>query len=122
VTAVDAAAGTVTYRLSQFFQGQEAVAAAREDGRIGPNEDLPSPLYVRDLGRDERRALSPSASVMVLKPDAGGVPVLRAVPPREFLDVLATALFPDAWYGSPFYRFQVGADGEVTGVEQLYVP
>jgi hypothetical protein len=33
---------------AEFFGNEDAIKAAREDGEIGPGEDLPNPFYIRN--------------------------------------------------------------------------
>lgn len=52
---------------AEFRTGAEAAAAAREDGVIGADEELPNDFYIRNVdGLDERHLVVPAGTVFVL--------------------------------------------------------
>jgi hypothetical protein len=63
---------TVTIDLEELFGLPEAVEAARDDGVIGPTEDLPNPFYIRDLHTHKQFGLSETVIVSVIGYDAEG--------------------------------------------------
>jgi hypothetical protein len=49
IKSVDAANGTLVFDLEQFFSGDAANVAAREDGVIGPDESVDNDYYIRNV-------------------------------------------------------------------------
>lgn len=54
----------VTVALQEMLSGEEALEAAREDGVIGQDEDLPNDYYIRDL--EEEREIPVASEVRVV--------------------------------------------------------
>ena len=50
--------GTLVFDPAEMLTGDEAVAAAREDGIIGADEDLPNDFYIRNLDKTDERQLT----------------------------------------------------------------
>lgn len=58
--------GALTVGLGELFTDDAANSAAAEDGKIASGETLPSPVYIRDLGRHASITIDPKAAVTIL--------------------------------------------------------
>jgi TolB protein len=107
------------HRIEIFFN-QEARREAVEDGVVSEGEDLPNPVYVRDLERTQRLWVSRDALVTLIAYDDHGSPTVE-VPMRfaEFRSAFESGLAPPEWYGGPFRVTVEG--GVVVRMEQVYV-
>ncbi len=122
IVAIDSAEPSVTVDLRQWFGLPEAVAAAREDGFIATNGDLPEPFYIRDL--DERRTLPIADDVRVtvlgLGEDRAYTTPMR-VPFAEFIALWRSGPTSGAWTPAFCYWFTLTGDG-IDSIEAQYVP
>ena len=119
--SVDATGMTVEFHRVCVFYDEEATAAAIEDGALPPGEDLPDPLYVRDLARDEELALSTSVRVELIRLDEAGTPEAITVGLEDFAAAFRDGFSPPRWYGGEYFRIGI-RDGEVVKLEQQYLP
>jgi hypothetical protein len=121
IVGIDPSALSVDADLAQSFGGKAAIAAAREDGVIGPNGDLPNGFYVRNL--HERRTLSVAAdaTVIVLGYDAEGSLLMTPISPEEFVLFWRTGPASGTWTDALYYWFSP-AKGVVDRIEAQYSP
>jgi hypothetical protein len=100
----------------EVLSGEEAVAAAREDGFAADDEGLPNDVYVRDLGDLFYGVrLADGATIELLDCSEGCVPV--AVDRAEFISGAVTP------YGGPRPLVQVVVEaGEITSLSEQYLP
>ena len=106
----------VVVRTARILTGDEAVAAAREEGAIGADEQLDTDYWISTAaGSVASWTVAETASVRVLE---GGSPDLRTVT-------------LDDWVNDPNHLSDAGADqlyafalrdGTVTGIEAQYLP
>jgi hypothetical protein len=122
ILAIDLAGPSVTIDLRQWFGLPEAVAAAREDGFIGPNDDLPEPFYIRDLHERRTLALAKDALVTVLGlgEDRAYTTPMR-VTLAEFVAAWRSGPASGAWTPAFCYWFSPSGDA-VRSIEAQYVP
>ncbi len=114
VTATDA--GTITVDTVEFLSGEEALRAARADGVIAADEDLPNDVYVRDRAQDALvLTVGPEATLSLVDCEAGCESVES--------DLAAWLADPVAPYGGPqaVYGLTIGA-GELVHVAEQYLP
>lgn len=124
IVAIDANVPSITLDLGQLFGGggpDEANAAARADGVIGPNEDLPNPFYVRDLHERRTIGLDPAATVVVLGYDAEGNTLPTPVSLSEFVALWRSGPPSGAWMPAVYYWCSL-RDSRVVGIEAEYTP
>ena len=128
IEAIDQEAGTVTADYVEWLTGDEAVAAARADGFIGGDEDLPNGFYVRN--RNSRLRTLPLAdgamtTLQVCYPDGGPCVVEETIAIDAWTVLVADPESADRsggwlWYGahtSP-YRLTI-LDGEVVHIDKI---
>ena len=117
----------VTVALMEMLTGDEAVAAAREDGVIGEDEDLPNDFYIRDLEEETTLPVAPDASVVLQACYENGPCVTTETVDLDTWSVLLGGEEDPGldwqWYGAGLlpYRWHV-ADGTVVLVEEQYLP
>lgn len=124
LVAVDGNAPSITLDLGQLFGAggpDEANAAARADGVIGPNEDLPNPFYVRDLHERRIIRLDPAATVTALGYDAEGNSVPKQVALAEFAALWRTGPASGAWTPAAYYWCSLSG-GKVVVMEPEHGP
>ncbi len=113
---------------AEMLSGDEALAAARKDGAIGPNEDLPNDFYISDP--DESIAMFTVAPDVVITLQAcfPEGPCVTTVPVD--LDTWSILLGGEddpglewSWYGAGSlpYVFTVLGD-QVLSMEEVYLP
>ena len=117
----DRATRSVKVDLAQFLGGDEAIAAAREDGVIGPTQDLPNPFYVRDLKEQRTLAVAADAAVVVLGYDAEGGTQMTPISLEEFASFWRHGPASGAWTDALYYWFSP-SDGSVDRIEAQYIP
>jgi hypothetical protein len=115
----------------EFLTGEEATAAAREDGFIAADEDLPGGFYLRNTDSTLREMTIGDPWMVALQacyPDEGPCVVEQAVCVDEWLDLLddpesAFDRFGWHWYGlgSLPYRLILD-DGVVVNISEHYLP
>jgi hypothetical protein len=113
---------------AEMLSGEAAVTAAREDGVIGPDEDLPNDYYIRDP--------DPSTTELMVSPDvvvtlqacyeSGPCVTTEQVDLATWSVLLGGEEDPGlawAWYGSGAlpYWFTIDNDA-ITSVEEQYLP
>lgn len=99
----------------------EANAAARADGVIGPDEDLPNPFYVRDLHESRTLPLDQAAKVVTFGWDADGNTMPTPIGLDEFVAGWRSGPASGEWQPSLYYWCSV-SDGRVVGIEAEYTP
>jgi hypothetical protein len=119
--SVDTGDGTIELHRVCVFQDEDATAAAIEDGALSPGQDLPDPLYVRDLARDEELTLSMSVQIELLRLDETGAPEGVTVSIEDFAQAFQEGCPPSRWYGGEYFQVEL-QDGEVVALEQVYLP
>lgn len=112
---------TVDVDLAQMFGLEDGIKAAREDGVIGPNEDLPNPFYVRDLHERRTLRIAPDATVIVLGYDAEGNTQMTPISLEDFALSWRTGPASGAWNAALYYWFSP-ADGAVDRIEAQFTP
>lgn len=124
LVAVDGNAPSITLDLGQVFGAggpDEANAAARADGVIGPNEEFPNPFYVRDLHERRTIELDPAATVVVLGHAADGNWLPTQVTLAEFAALWRTGPASGAWTPAAYYWCSL-SDGKVVAMEPEHGP
>jgi hypothetical protein len=124
LVAVDGNAESITLDLGQLFGPggpEEANAAAREDGVIGPDEELPNPFYVRDLHERRTMALDRAATIVVLGHDADGNSVPTPITASEFASLWRTGPSSGAWTPADYYWCSLSG-GKVVAMEAVHGP
>jgi hypothetical protein len=110
---------------AEFFGNEAAVKAAREDGEIGPHEDLPNPFYIRNTERDVVAVpVTGKFEVAVLVGTSSGV-ATRHFTGTQFADLYRSDHKP-AWTGySPLdnlpMELQV-SEGRAKRADERYLP
>ena len=103
---------TVTIRWAEVFWNEEATAAAIEDGVILPGQDLPNPMYVRDLGETATFRLTLGTRVVLLGFDDHGSPTRVAVSVDGFIDAFRAGFPSSEWPGGTYAHYRVEFEGE----------
>lgn len=121
------AAGALMVDPAQFLTGDEANAAAREDGVIGANEETPGGFYIRNSEPHEV-AVPPAAGVLfvLLGFDADGAPTVeRSVSYEDLTELLAGDADVEEYYGllpGDLPMMLTVDGGEVVSGRQQYLP
>jgi hypothetical protein len=124
LVAVEGSAPSITLQLGTLFGAggpDEANAAARADGVIGPDEELPGPFYVRDLHERRTIGLDPAATVVVLGHDADGNSLPTPVTLAEFAALWRTGPASGAWTPAAYYWCSLSG-GTVVGISPEHGP
>jgi hypothetical protein len=110
-------------RFVDLFRDDAASLAAREDGVIGPGEQLPNPLYVRELGMEGSLSVAEDVRVTLLGYDEHGSPTPVEVSFQEFAQVVDSGQYEGRWYGSAnnVYHLRI-REGYVIQISQIYTP
>ena len=128
---IDVAGQKIVADYVEWLVGEEALLAAREDGEIGPEEDLPGDFYIRTRNPRLRTLELSDSAVFVLQAcyqDEGPCVVQEAVD-LETLGMLSAD--PESgydlvgwwWYGLGELPFSLTLDGDsVIQLSELYVP
>jgi hypothetical protein len=133
ISGVNSQVREVTVDLCQWFDLPDAVIAARQDGAIGPTDDLPGPFYVRDLHERRTYTVDPKATLEMLGwDDAEGHSKLIRVSQAEYfmhwrdgyrIPSDPTATYPPGvWVSAVYYWLDTAPDGTVTRIEAQFVP
>jgi hypothetical protein len=121
IVGIDPRALTVEVDLAQFFGLEDGIAAAREDGVIGPNDDLPNPFYVRNLHERRTLGITADATVIVLGYDAEGNTLMTPISLEEFVLFWKTGPASGTWTAALYYWFSP-ADDVIDRIEAQYIP
>lgn len=117
--------GTALYvDPAEFLDGKAALAAAREDGVIGPHDDLSEPFYIRNRSTAIVRVpVSASLRITVLA-SRGGSPMPEKRSAAELAALYCGGPRPDWLYSDPLALPVIitVANGEVTQVHERYLP
>lgn len=124
----DAGGTTVAVDAAEMLTGEDAVTAAREDGVIGADEDLPNDYYIRNPDESTTEfTVSPDVVVALQACYEGG----ECVTTEEVdLDTWSVLLGGEddpgldwGWYGAGQlpYNFTVEA-GVIVEVQEVYLP
>jgi hypothetical protein len=114
----------VTFDLIQFFTGEEAIAAYREDGQASPGDpDPPNDYYIRNVNpRLRTLPIGGAAAVTVVRlgepSGAGSVPWTLAELPRHLAE---RGTGPEGQLSSSPYWLTV-EDGVVVALDEQYLP
>ena len=120
--AVDGARVELSFDLAEFLTGTDAERAAREDGRIGPDETVDNDYYVRNRN-DRVRTLpvAPDAEIVVVRWDDCCETVAAELEP--FVAAFAPGAEPSGRYRGPGSQYWLTvSSGIVTRIEEQYVP
>jgi hypothetical protein len=121
---LDVAGRRVTFDLIQFFTGEEAIAAYREDGRADPDDlDPPNDYYIRNVNpRLRTLPIRGEAAVTVVRlgeaSGAGSVPWTLAELPRHLSERATGPEGRLSW--SPYWL--TVEDGVVVALDEQYLP
>jgi len=122
IVGFDLDAPSVTLDLGRWFgDPDEANVAARADGVIGPDEDLPAPFYVRDLHERRVIRIDPSAAIIVLGHDEEGNVRPTRVTMAEFMANWQLGPPSGAWIPAAYHWCWL-RDGRVVGIEAEFTP
>jgi len=67
IKSVDAGGLTLVFDLAQFFTGEAANVAARQDGVIGPGETIDNDAYIRNVNPKLRTVpISPGVTISIV--------------------------------------------------------
>lgn len=107
---------------AQFFGDEAAVRAARQDGEIGPHEELPNPFYIRNRSKAVVR-LPVSAKLRVRVIDNQEV-AEHSITRAQFASFYCGEPRPDWLYSNPedLPANLTVVNGEVSVIEEQYVP
>ena len=119
---------TVGVDPAEMLTGEAAVAAAREDGEIGQDEDLPNDFYIRNPeGSTIEFTISPQVVVTLQACYQGGDCVVT-----EQVDLATWSVLLGAeedpglewdWYGGGSLPYEFTVVNEmVTGIREMYLP
>jgi hypothetical protein len=116
ISGMDAPVRVMTVDPVEVLTGDEAVAAAREDGEIGPDDDLPNDVYIRNLdGTTHSVAVSADAVVSVYD-CATGCELVGV----ELADFLTGRARP---FNGDYAIFDITiSDGVVVEISEIYLP
>jgi len=115
---LDTEAGTIDVEFVRYFTNEQANRAAREDGVIGPGEQLPNPVYVRDLHRTGTLSLAADVRVRLRKIGRSGNAEPVWVSLSKFTKVFNAGFPIHRWYPGDIYRL-IRHNGLVTEIRQL---
>jgi hypothetical protein len=131
IEEVDRDDRTITFDEVEWLTGDEAVDAARADGEISGDQDLPNDFYIRNEDRVLRTlplAAGATATLQVCHPDGGPCVVEETIDADDWMALADDPQSAESthgwfWYGandSP-YRITI-RDGLVVHVAEFYVP
>lgn len=86
------------HRIDIFFD-EDARRQAIKDGVMEKGEDLPNPVFVRDLEQSRTLSISRDALITLIGYDEHGSPTVVSMDFAEFRSVFAAGLVPPDWYG-----------------------
>ena len=93
--------GTLMFDPAEMLTGDEALDAAREDGIIGVDEDLPNDFYIRNLDQNDewQIAVGSAAEFVLIGFDASGALADSPVSAAEFEALLSGSADSSGFYG-----------------------
>lgn len=117
---------TLTVDPAEFLSDEEAVSAAREDGEIGPGEDLPNPFYLRNPDAEQiRLAVAPGFEVTLVDHRGTRPGTVDATTLAALFAGDADASWVYGWFDGPVQQMPMVlevAGGEVVRADQRYLP
>jgi hypothetical protein len=121
---------TITADYATFLTGEEATAAAREDGEIGADETVPNDYYIRNENPNLRQLPVAEEAPVVLQTCFVDGPCVRqtAVTLEQWASLLADQSadgLPEdwQWYGGGLLPYWLTLrDGTVVYVSEQYLP
>jgi hypothetical protein len=129
VQSVDATKGTVVADYAQWFTGEAATEAAREDGEIGPDEQVPNDYYIRNDNTRLRTldvADDTDVGLQACYPDPGPCVTTEAVDVETWATLLSdpgSDVVSWQWYGGGYLPYWLTLDGDlVVQVVEQYLP
>ncbi len=131
ITEIDVAAGTIVADYVQWLTGDEARAAAIEDGEIAEDQELDDGYYIRNQNpRLRTLAVAPDTPIVlsVCYPDAGPCLTRESVTLTVFEQLTAdpassTSKEGWSWYGNGYLPYWLTiADSRVVQIEEQYLP
>nr|WP_300151671.1 hypothetical protein [Propionicimonas sp.] len=117
--------GTALYLdPAEMFSDEAAVRAAREDGEIGPEEDLPDPFYIRNPETTIVRVPVSATLSITLLASEGSSPFPHVRTATELAALYCSPDRPDWLYANPdeLPMNLVVVNGEVTRADEQYLP
>ena len=131
IEEVDREERTIAFDEVEWLTGDEAVIAARADGKISGAQDLPNDFYIRNEDRELRTlplATGATATLQVCHPDSGPCVAEETIDADDWMALADDPQSAESthgwfWYGahdSP-YRITI-RDGLVVHVAEFYVP
>jgi hypothetical protein len=119
--------GTLVFDPAEMLNGDEALDAAREDGIIGADEELPNDFYIRNLDQNDAWQVTAgsAAEFVLIGFDATGALTDSPVPAAEFEALLSGSADSSGFYGFvpgdlPMTLMMIG--DTVTSGNQTYLP
>ncbi len=131
ITEIDVAAGTIVADYVQWLTGDEARAAAIEDGEIADDQELDDGYYIRNQNpRLRTLAVAPDTPIVlyVCYPDTGPCLTRESVTLTVFEQLTADPASSInmegwSWYGSGYLPYWLTiADSRVVQIEEQYLP
>jgi hypothetical protein len=122
----DVTAGVVTLDPAMLLTGDAAVEAARADGVIGPDEDLPNDFYISNPVKESLQVpIRMDATCRLYGFDSEGALMDVEVDVATLAGLFAGTVDASAYYGfvPDLYPMHLTVtSGEITRAEALYVP
>jgi hypothetical protein len=116
-------AATLAFDEAQFLTGDAAQTAAEEDGVVAPGEAVPNDYYIRNPDKTTRTLRIANDAKITAK----RCPLCRNGQPGQLAPFLASLMKRRQTYADPYrgeyslYWLTV-TDGEVTAIDEQYVP
>lgn len=109
---------------AEMFEDEAATTAAREDGEIGPGEDLPNPFYIRNRETGIIRVPVSAKLSITLMTSRGSSLSPHHRTASEFAALYCSADRPDWLYANPeeLPMNLVVVNGQVTRADEQYLP
>jgi hypothetical protein len=128
ISGVDSQVRAVTVDLCEWFFGDAAIQAARDDG-VGTAASLSNGFYVRDFHMRRTYTVDAKAPIIVLGWGSDGDTKMIQVNQAEYFMNWRDGhwsnrdpLPPGAWTSAVYYWLDTTPDGVVTRIEAQYVP
>jgi hypothetical protein len=111
---------------AEFLSGEDALTAARDDGAIGPSEDLPNDFYIDNPDEEEiRLGVDPTAQFTLIESNETGELANKVISYEELVELWTRTDDTSTYYGFVAGELPMTltiADGRVTAGEQQYLP